>query len=169
MIIDLEKKAATNGFLGATSFVNTSTYTSGNEIMTLLYFRSKKDVEAFHATTKHMGGRIWRDKSVAKQTVDYIGLYQENYVSGKGQWDNFSHNMIPAMFGKFVVLFGARKGENFCLRWNTDATTFLVEGEDGVMRWEPVHAQILQGGPKFMKRKEIWKDAKHKEDGRKDV
>jgi hypothetical protein len=108
MVLDLEKNAATNGFLGATSWLNTSTYTSGNEMMTLLYFRSKKDVDDFHSTTKHMEGRIWRRKAMSK--TDYIGLYQENYVSGKGQWDNFTHNMVPTMIGKFVV-FSEREGK----------------------------------------------------------
>jgi hypothetical protein len=100
MILNLEQNAASNGFLGATSWTNTSTYTSGNMQMLLLYFRSKKDVRAFYASKAHRVGSSWSTRTKKKGRASDIGLYQENYVSGKGEWDNFGKECVPSMFGE---------------------------------------------------------------------
>jgi hypothetical protein len=161
MVLDLEINAATNGFLGATSWINTSAYTSGNQTMTLFYFRSKKDLDTFYTTKAHrVGADDWYKKKVhGGGHGDYIGLFNESWVSGKGQWDNFSRNVPATMFSKYSFL------EEWCvLILVAGGTTYLVEGDDGVMRWEAAHAKPVmskaKGGSEFPKRHQLFKDAK---------
>jgi hypothetical protein len=129
--------------------------------MTLLYFRSKKDLDTFYATKpRRVWANGWYKKKVhAGGHADYIGLFNESWVSGKGQWDNFSRNVPTAMFSKYSFL------EEWCvLILFADGTTYLVEDDDGVMRWEAVHAKPMmskaKGGSKFPKRHQLFKDAK---------
>jgi hypothetical protein len=161
MVLDLEKNAATNGFLGATSWINTSAYTSGNQTMILFYFRSKKDLDTFYTRKAHrVGADDWYKKKVRGEGHgNYIGFFNENFVSGKGQWDNFSRNVPATMFSKYSFL------EEWCvLTLVVDGTTYLVEGDDGVMRWEGAHAKSListaKSGSEFRKRHQLFKDAK---------
>ena len=44
-----------------------------------------------------------------------------------------------------------------------DATTYPLEGEEGVNRWEDVHTKHFQG-PEFMKRRQLFKNAKKPSD-----
>lgn len=103
MIKNLETNAETNGFLGATSFLGTSQWTSGNTIMDLLYFRSKEDVDRFHKTRSHSEAHIWTNGQRRKGN-DWYGLYQENYEVSTGGWDNFSARMVPTMIGEYFLL-----------------------------------------------------------------
>ena len=52
-IRDLEQNAEEFGFLGATSWLNTSGHTSNNIMMTLFYFRSREDFVAFYKSPYH--------------------------------------------------------------------------------------------------------------------
>lgn len=141
MVLNLEQNAATNGFLGATSWMNTSTYTSGNMQMILLYFRSKKDVRAFYTSKAHKIGSSWSTRTREEGRASDIGLYQENYVSGKGEWDNFGKECVPCMFGEFLR---SRMGER---REGMLTTTQMIQ-----CFWLRTRMAI-RGGRRFLRRR----------------
>ena len=70
-------------------------------IMTLMYFRSQEDLKRFYGKAHGKGSRFSRDNG--RLGTNYIGLYQENYRVGKGEWDAFGGEIEPAMLGEFCL------------------------------------------------------------------
>lgn len=86
MIAELEASPY-SGFLGATSWINASQHSSGNMIMTLLYFRNRQDVARFSRGRAHGKGAEW-SKGLGGKGVgggQFVGMYQENFMRG-GEW-----------------------------------------------------------------------------------
>jgi hypothetical protein len=87
MIAELERTAPRSGFLGSTSWLNSAQHSSGNMIMTLMYFKTREDVVRFSRGRAHGKGAEW-SKALGGGGIgggEYVGMYQENFMRG-GDW-----------------------------------------------------------------------------------
>ena len=85
MVKDLEEHAEEFGFLGMTSWINTTDRTSKSELMEVGYFRSVEGLHAFSASKYHRDAWNWWNKNTKK--YPHISIYHETYHVPKGHWE----------------------------------------------------------------------------------
>ncbi|GAB7350094.1 hypothetical protein MBLNU459_g0761t1 [Dothideomycetes sp. NU459] len=89
---DLSANADELGLLGFDSYLGTTRGTS-NEIMTLFYFRTAKDVHDYSQGPVHRKAWDWWNKTVAQHP--HIAITHELYQVPKGLWESVYINSNP--------------------------------------------------------------------------
>ncbi|OCL01961.1 hypothetical protein AOQ84DRAFT_328129 [Glonium stellatum] len=119
MAKDLEVNAATNGFLGSSSYLGNSR-TTKSELMTTFYFRALADIEAFAHGSVHREGWNWWNATAKEHR--HLAICHEVYEAPRGAWENVYVNYHATGMG---------------------ATLHKVQDSEGQGKWvEPlVHAE----------------------------
>lgn len=111
---DLETNAATNGYLGATTWLGASDRLTSSEILTVYYFASRAHVHNFaHGPVHRVGWDFW-NKLVKQGKAGRIALMHEVFEAPKGAWETVYLNYKPTGFG---------------------ATLHPIKDENGVLQW----------------------------------
>ena len=90
MAKDLDKHADEFGFLGMTSWLNSSNRKTNNEIMQVCYFRSVEGLHKFAHSEYHRKGWDWWNKNF--KSFPYMSIYHETYHVPKGNWESIYVN-----------------------------------------------------------------------------
>lgn len=90
MATDLDKYREEFGFLGMTSWMNSSDRTTNSEIMEVGYFRSIEGLHKFAHSKYHRPGWDWWNKH--HKTYPHLSIYHETYHVPKGHWENIYVN-----------------------------------------------------------------------------
>lgn len=90
MAQSLEDHADEFGFLGMTSWLNSSDRGSKSESMMVCYFRSTEGLHAFAHSQHHREGWDWWNRNV--KNMPHISIYHETYHVPKGHWENIYIN-----------------------------------------------------------------------------
>ncbi|TKA76771.1 hypothetical protein B0A49_08381 [Cryomyces minteri] len=122
MLADLEENAPSNGFLGASPYLDAGHRTSSSAIMTNFYFRSAADVHTFAHGSAHRAGWDWWNSFVKQHK--YLAIMHEVYEAPAGAWENIYWGFEPIGFG---------------------ATTHLVRDEKGGKEWASPIADASRG------------------------
>lgn len=104
MLADLEANAATNGFLGGSSWLSSSDRHTQNELLITMYFRSAADVHAFAHSPVHRAGWDWYNALLKKGGAKHIGISHEIYHTKKGGWETIYGNTAPNSLGELDKL-----------------------------------------------------------------
>lgn len=100
MVIDLEKHktdkengGGDNGFLGMSAWNSATDRSSGNEFMTISYWRSVDDIHRFAHAGIHSEAWKWWNKTVKQHP--HVGIMHEIYSVPKQQWESIYVNYHP--------------------------------------------------------------------------
>ena len=100
LIHDLDTHAPTNGFLGGNSWMNSSDRDTGSELMTLCYFKTHEDLQAFAHGEHHRKIWDWWNGLMREKKALHLSITHEVYAAPPGAWEGIYVNMAPSMFGK---------------------------------------------------------------------
>jgi heme-degrading monooxygenase HmoA len=98
LIADLDTHAPSNGFLGGNTWMNSSDRTTSSEVMTLVYFKTHADLQAFAHGKHHREVWDWWYGLAGENKVGHLSIAHEVYCSRKGEWEGVYVNMAPSMF-----------------------------------------------------------------------
>ena len=99
LILDLDAKAPANGFLGASTWSNSSDRDISSELMNILYFRSYEQLLTFAHADEHRAVWTWWNRNVGK--YKHIAISHEVYSVPAGNWQTMYTNSHPSNFGKW--------------------------------------------------------------------
>jgi heme-degrading monooxygenase HmoA len=100
LVYDLDTHAPSDGFLGGNSWMNTCDRDAGSEIMTLCYFKSHEDLQAFAHSEHHRKVWDWWIGLMKEKKAQHISIAHEVYAAPKGAWEGVYINHVPSMLGK---------------------------------------------------------------------
>ncbi|KAK5165478.1 uncharacterized protein LTR77_009007 [Saxophila tyrrhenica] len=100
MVKDLEDNADEFGFLGATSWQNTSA-ASSNELLVVCYFKNVDGLHKFAHSKYHLPNWNWWNKTVKE--MPHITIFHETYHVPAGNWESIHVNSQIAGLGSTVV------------------------------------------------------------------
>jgi len=127
----LEANAASTGFLGASTSINASDGGStSNQLVTILYFRSKEDVSRFAHGAAHMTAWKWwgqaekeekqrKEKGWKGHGLDWVGLSHEVFEAERGSWEALYVNMKPTGLGATWAQIEGGKEEGEGRAWKS--------------------------------------------------
>jgi hypothetical protein len=121
---DVETNAEKYGFLGASSWIGNGERATGNDLLTVMYFKTAEGVHAFAHDPCHRDGWLWWNKIVA--TSPYISIWHELYVAPKGHYESIYVNTEPILFGATVSPVGTKEGK----KWISS----VVDASRGVLK-----------------------------------
>ncbi len=98
LTVDLEENAATNGFLGSSTYGNICDRSAAGAIMNVMYFRSYDHLHAFAHEEGHRNAWNWWNKNLGKHKHMAIG--HEIYSVPAGKWETVYINSHATNFGK---------------------------------------------------------------------
>jgi hypothetical protein len=90
MVEDLEAHAEEFGFLGMTSWLNTSQRTSHSELMQVGYFKTVEGLHAFAHSEYHRAAWSWWNKHTKQ--YPHLSIFHETYHVPKGHWETIYVN-----------------------------------------------------------------------------
>jgi hypothetical protein len=90
MVKSLEEKPEEYGFLGMTSWLNSSDRATQSELMNVAYFKSVESLYAFTHGPVHRAGVEWWAKTVKEH--DHLAIWHEVYHAPRGHWENIYYN-----------------------------------------------------------------------------
>lgn len=93
----LEAHAEEFDFLGASGWTG-SERTTGNDVMTLMYFKSTDGLHKFAHHNVHREGWNWWNREISK--MPHLSIWHEVYRSPKGNWENIYINSHPDLIGE---------------------------------------------------------------------
>ena len=82
--------------------MNTCDRDAGSEIMTLCYFKSHEDLQAFAHSEHHRKVWDWWNGLMKEKMAEHISIAHEVYAAPKGAWEGVYINHVPSMFGKYL-------------------------------------------------------------------
>ena len=129
MTADLRKNAATNGFLGSTTYLSASdSRSTKSEIMTNFYFRTLEDSNTFAQGASHREGWKWWAKTGVHH--DHLSISHEVYEAPKGKFENIYVHYEPSGLGATTYQITDKNGEK---KWIGP----LVKADEGQLRGAP--------------------------------
>ena len=96
MLRSLEANASTNGYLGAHTYLDASSWTTGSSIMTTFYFNSHASLQTFAHGPAHREGWDWLGRAMKEQP--HLGIFHEAYEAPRGKWETIYANCPPIGF-----------------------------------------------------------------------
>ncbi|KAK3670444.1 hypothetical protein LTR78_009685 [Recurvomyces mirabilis] len=90
MTKDLDKHGEEFGYLGMTSWINTSQRETKSELLNVAYFRSTEGLHKFAMSEYHMTGWNWWNKHTKQ--YPHLSIYHEIYHAPAGHWENIYVN-----------------------------------------------------------------------------
>jgi hypothetical protein len=115
MTKEVEKKAAEYDYLGSQHWVSEGQRATGNEVMSVMYFKTSEGLHKYAHGPLHREGWNWWNKTEAQHA--HLGIWHEIFVAPKGHWESIYINSQPLGLG---------------------ATTFPVKTESGVVWQNPL-------------------------------
>lgn len=95
MVLDLEKleNKEAYGFMGMSSWSSNTDRSSGNEFLTISYWRSVDDIHRFAHSPVHREAWDWWNKTYKQHP--YLAIMHEIYCVPKKQWESIYVNYHP--------------------------------------------------------------------------
>jgi hypothetical protein len=90
MVKDLEEHSDEYGFLGITSWLNSSDRTTNSELLEICYFRSNEGLQQFAHSPIHRDNWDWWNRNLKDHP--HISIYHETYHVPKGHWESIHVN-----------------------------------------------------------------------------
>lgn len=90
MVKDLEEHSEEYGFLGITSWINSSDRTTNGELLEICYFRTNEGLQKFAQAPIHRNNWDWWNKNLKQ--YPHISIYHETYHVPKGHWESIHVN-----------------------------------------------------------------------------
>ncbi|EME78778.1 uncharacterized protein MYCFIDRAFT_65345 [Pseudocercospora fijiensis CIRAD86] len=94
MTEDLETHAEEFGFLGMTSWLNSSDRTTKSELLEVCYFRSIERLHAFAHSNFHREGWNWWNKTIKEH--GHLSIWHETYHVPAKHWESIYVNSHPS-------------------------------------------------------------------------
>lgn len=92
----IEKNAEEFDFLGQSNWVS-SERAAGNELLTIMYFRSVEGLHKFAHHDVHRQGWNWWNKNI--KDMPHQSIWHEVFVAPKGNWESIYVNSQPILLG----------------------------------------------------------------------
>jgi hypothetical protein len=121
---DVEAKAEKYGFLGSSEWIGNGERATGNDVMSVMYFKTAEGVHAFAHDPVHRAGWIWWNKIIA--TSPHISIWHELYVVPKGHYESIYGNTKPILFAATSIPVETKQGK----KWYSS----VVDANRGVLR-----------------------------------
>jgi len=131
MIKDVERNAEQYDYLGSSDWSANGERATGNESMTVMYFKSSEGVHAYAHGDLHREGWDWWNKNIAKHP--HISIWHELYVAPAGHWENIYINGRPLLFGATTYPITSKDGEKKWVSPVVDASRGLLKSSRGRM------------------------------------
>jgi hypothetical protein len=126
MFRDLEKSCEQWGFLGSSTYANSSDRLTLPETLYIIYFKSSAHLHAFSCGKAHQDGWDWWMKNEA--SLGDVAISHEVWEVPEGGWETIYNNYGPSNFA---------------------ATSHLIEEKGGLKQWA---CPIVAGDHKGLKR-----------------
>ncbi|QDS72365.1 hypothetical protein FKW77_008229 [Venturia effusa] len=97
MIRDVEAHAEEYTYLGSSDWIANAERSTGNEIMTVIYFKTSEGLHNYAHGELHRQGWNWWNKNLAR--FNHLSIWHEVYVAPKGHWENIYINTRPLLMG----------------------------------------------------------------------
>lgn len=133
MTKDLGEHRATNGYLGATTYLHASSdRATKSEIMTTFYFRSLADVDRWAHSAVHREGWNWWSK--VRKEHKHLSINHEVYEAPRGKFENIYDNSEPMGFATTQYQVTDENGEE---KW-ASPLVYAEKGQlaNGSGRWK---------------------------------
>jgi hypothetical protein len=127
---DLDANAEKYGLLGASSWIGNGERATGNELLTVMYFKTAEGVHAFAHDPLHREGWLWWNKIIA--STPYISIWHELYVAPKGHYESIYVNSEPILLGSVVSPIQTKQGKQW-ISSVVDASRGVLKSSRGRM------------------------------------
>lgn len=97
MTRELDADPTTHGYLGSSTWLNSSDRTSGNEQMVLMYFKSLAACHAYAHGPQHTATMLWWQQNAHK--MKHVGIMHEIYAAPKHASEGIYVNYHPTGLG----------------------------------------------------------------------
>ncbi|KAK5117993.1 hypothetical protein LTR62_004037 [Meristemomyces frigidus] len=142
MAKDLDTHAEEFGFLGMTSWLNSSAREAQNEIMDVAYFRTVEGLTAFAHSQYHTDAWTWWNNHTKK--YPYLSIFHEVYHSPAGHWENIYVNSHLCDFASTQYRYvDQTSGKDMWTSPVVDASKGLLRSSRGRM----AHGSGMEHGP----------------------
>jgi len=112
MAKEVERDAEKYGFLGSSDWLANGERPTGNETMTVMYFKTSEGLHAYaHGELHRKGWKWWND---TYKQHPHLSIWHEMFVAPAGHWETIYVNTRPLLMG---------------------ATTFPITSKDGSQKW----------------------------------
>jgi len=109
---EVERDAEKYGFLGSSDWIANGERATGNEIMTVMYFKTSEGLHAYAHGELHR--KAWNWWNATYKEHPHISIWHEMYIVPAGHWETIYVNTRPLLMG---------------------ATTFPIKSKDGATKW----------------------------------
>lgn len=124
MVTKVEKNAVEFDYLGSQHWVADGQRSTGNEIMTVMFFKNVDGLHKFAHAPLHREGWDWWNKTESQH--GHIGIWHEVFVAPKGHWETIYINSQPLGLGATTFPIKTESG----LVWQNP----LVDAKKGLLR-----------------------------------
>lgn len=113
------------GFLGMSSYLNLNDRTSGNELLSVAYFRTTAGLHAFAHSEYHREGWNWWNRTVKEHS--HISIFHEVFEAPRGHWENIYVNSAVSGICATQVAVPGKEGQGEWVRPVVDASRGLLK------------------------------------------
>ncbi|TKA82538.1 hypothetical protein B0A55_02276 [Friedmanniomyces simplex] len=132
MATDCEDHAEEFGFLGMTSWINTGTRETNNELLMVGYFRTPEGLHEFAHSKYHT--KAWDWWNTNHKTHPHLSIYHENYHVPRGHWENIYINSHRSHLGSAAFrAYDSGRGEEVWVSGVVDASKGVLRTARGRM------------------------------------
>jgi hypothetical protein len=124
MTKDVESHAEQYTYLGSSDWIANAERSTGNEVMSVMYFKTSEGLHAYAHGELHRKGWNWWNRSVANHA--HIGIWHEVFVAPKGAWENIYINSRPLLMGATTYPMKTEAGT----KWVSP----IVDASSGVLK-----------------------------------
>jgi len=117
MIAQLDKEAATNGYLGSSAWLSCADRGVASEFMSMVYFENEERLHEFAHGLLHTEATEWWTKTVKQH--DHLSIMHEIYAAPRRSWEGVYQNYAPTGLGattKQTMVDGAQTWANPLVR-----------------------------------------------------
>lgn len=97
MTNELDKRPTDFGFLGSSTWINSSDRTTGNEVMVMMYFKSLHHCHEYAHGKTHTETMLWWQQNAHK--MKHVGIMHEIYAAPKHSSEGIYVNYHPTGLG----------------------------------------------------------------------
>lgn len=139
MLRDLDANAASNGFLGQTSYTRYDER-GGLELTNIIYWRDLASIHDFAHSPLHREAWKWWEATLKEH--DFIGINHEIYEADTGSWETVYANFQPTGYGATSYLRKGGKLESGVVpdEWISplvDVSRGKLSRSSGRLGWDP--------------------------------
>lgn len=129
---DLDEHSEEFGFLGSTSWLNSSDRTTSSEIMAVCYFRTTEGLHEFAHSPYHRVGWDWWNRTMKEHP--HLAIYHETYHVPKGNWESiYVNSHISGINSTTHRITDEMTGQDAWARPIVDASKGLLKTSAGRM------------------------------------